>query len=611
MIKIKNTFRFYFILILLASNNTITVDSQVTSRKLYWSATCGPYTGETNMWGMKSYVRLNDKLKSLNNGIGLDARRSYCRGLPANFAASTMAEDVNICPVSIYTFAPVSWLDTTDPITWQNTADGLDSLAISNFVKSIPTNREVYFGYTHEPEAQCFGSNAVAGHTPDLYSRAFAKFVNAVVSAGRSNVHPCLVLMTWTFDPQSNRNPEDFNPVKYIKPAQLKEVIAGLDGYCGDPLITAKGLFEPCFLRMQKWGLSRFGIFETSAHASGVLNERTEWVESLGQWVNNGNGIAQNIELVSFFNCNVDAIASTKDWFIGDWSVDNTSKVYTMIDDGTINAYANTCIANSPLSENRLLGVYDFTTGVNQSKASNVVTGIALGDITSTSTSLKFKFTNNELKITNWPSTISNVSGSCINIPISKLATAKAFNISKVDVTLRRAYKRSIQMSYGNAVNSSQITFAKDSTYGKTVSLTYSLLEGTVGKGVTVSLIPEVSNSAKQYLSIRTSAKGLFDEVSVEKIEVYGTITYPNDIITNNDSESESYYKVFVNSNNQITVHAPEKSQVDVCNLMGKQIKKIITSSANETISSSFLPGTYLVVLTVDGKIKKQKIVIR
>jgi len=600
MIKMKNTFGLSLFLIFFASNTTIPVNSQTinTSRKLYWSASAGSFTGEKYMWRINPWIRLNNMIKSLNNGKGLDAYRCYDQKTHVDFTTSSMAEAVNHCPVIAGTFR-------NKPATWQNTIDGSDSLVISNYVKSFPTNREIYLGYYHEPEPEALGTTGIPGNTPDLFLRAFAKFVDIVVSTGRTNVHPCLVYMTWTFDPESKRNPEDFNPVKYIKPAQLNRVIAGLDGYAADPLESAKGVFESPFLQMQKWGFSRFGIFETSVLPSDVPNERIAWVESLGQWVNSGVGIAKNIEIVSWWSCQVSDVLEP--WFIGTFSVDSTTGAYSMIDDGTIKAFANACMLNKPSNNNQLLGVYDFTTGGNQLKASNVVSGITMGDITSSS--LKFKFINDELRITNCTTAISITGGSCINIPITKLGSASAFNISKVDVTLKRLAKKPIQMNFGNTINSNQITFAKKTLFGKIGYHTYSLMEGTIGTIGTAGLIPEVNSLATQYLSIGTQADRLSDTVYIDKIEVYGTVNLKttssnNDIIGIN-------YKVFVNSNNQIVVQAPEKSQIDLYNLIGQHTKKIITTSANEIIENKLSAGYYVVKLTVEGHTLKQKIVIR
>ena len=666
--KSTNTFKFIFLFVFACIIAT-TVNSQTVNatRKLYWSASAGNFTGEQNMWSINPWFRLNNMIKSLNNGKSLDAYRCYDQKTHVNISTSSMAAAVNYCSVIAGTFRNI-------PATWQNTIDGSDSLVISNYVKSFPVNREIYLGYYHEPEPEALGTTGLPGNTPDLFLRAFAKFVDIVVSTGRTNVHPCLVYMTWTFDPMSLRNPEDFNPVKYIKPAQLSRVIAGLDGYSDDPLETAKGVFESPFLQMQKWGFSRFGIFETSVQPSDVPNERIAWVESLGQWINSGVGIAKNIEIVSWWSCQVSDVDVP--WFIGTFSVDSSTGAYSMIDDGTIKAFANACLLNKPSNNNQLLGVYDFTTGANQLKASNVMPGLTMGDITTKL--LRFSYKNDKIEIKNWPSAISISGGSCINIPITKLGTASAFNISKVDVTLRRsANKKPIQMNFGNAVNATQIAFAKDTPFGRKGYHTFSLLEGTVGTGKAAVLIPEVTSTATQYFSIGTATAGVNDTVYIDKIEVYGTVKYPitansnnalmgsvsggitecgaldtlnaipkvgyrfvnwtengtevskvnpyvftvtspRTLIANfttitgiNDSESESDYKVFVNSNNQIIVQAPEKSQVDVCNLMGKKIKKIITSSANETISSVFLPGAYIIMLTVDGKSIMQKIVIR
>ena len=295
----------------------ISDDKEVTGT--VWGASSASFIGE-NYGGIESWQRLNNRLKVSNGGFGMKGRRSYDTGIPVNFAASAMSADVGNCPVSIGSFKP----------NWIETVNGANNDAIIKFVQSIPNERIVYLTFYHEPEDDLTSQN-----TTDVLQQAFAQFVNIVLTANKPNVHPCFVLMTWTFKTQSGRNPDDFNMAKYLKPEQVKEVIAGLDGYADDPSVSAQEIFESGFAKMKIWGFTRFGIFETGAHSSSVATARSAWVNGLGQWVNS----RKDIELVSWFNNGNGQHAGPTGWYLGNWH--NNGTTYTWDDaDGTIAAYA-------------------------------------------------------------------------------------------------------------------------------------------------------------------------------------------------------------------------------------------------------------------------------
>jgi hypothetical protein len=288
--------------------------------KTIWAASSASFIGE-NLGGIESWQRLNSRLKAANGGHALQGRRSYDKGIPLNFASSAMAEDAGNCPVSIGSFKP----------DWVQTANGTNADAIMNFIKSIPDDRTVYLVFYHEPE-----DNVNSFQTSDVLLRAFARYVDIVLSSGKTNVHPCFVLMSWTFKTQSGRNPDDFNMGKYLKPGQIDKVIAGLDGYAQDPSMSAKSIFEAPFQKLATYGFTRFGIFETGAHASANdPADRAGWINGLGEWVNSRN----DIELVSWFNNGNGQHAGPTGWYLGTWNV--TGNVYSWDDsDGTVSAYS-------------------------------------------------------------------------------------------------------------------------------------------------------------------------------------------------------------------------------------------------------------------------------
>ena len=286
-----------------------------------WAASSAPFPGET--YGrIESWQRLNNRLKAANGGFGLMARRSYDTGIPANFAASGMADDVGIVSISI---------GEIKPLPWSKTADGSTYDQIKKFVQTIPADRKAYLVFFHEPEDNVSATNSI-----DDLQKAFAGFVTAVLDAKMTNVIPCYVLMSWTFNPKSNRVPENYNMAKYLKPEQLKEVVAGLDGYADDPTQSAKDVFDANFNKMGTWGFTRFGIFETACHAStSNPAARSTWVKGLGDWVNS----RKDIEVVSWFNSGIGDNAGPTGWYLGNWYKNGTS--FTWDDaDGTIAAYS-------------------------------------------------------------------------------------------------------------------------------------------------------------------------------------------------------------------------------------------------------------------------------
>ena len=285
-----------------------------------WGTSSGAFPGE-KITDLESWKRLNERVKSSNGGIALEGRRSYDRAIPSSWSTSAMAGDAGLCKVSFGSFKP----------NWTETVNGNNNEAMRNFIKSIPDDRIVYLTFYHEPE-----DNITAQNSLDVLQKAFAKFVDIVLTSGKPNVHPCFVLMTWTFKPQSKRDPDNYNFAKYLKPGQLKEVIAGLDGYADNPGVSAKEVFETGFAKIATWGFTRFGIFETGDHASATSPTlRSSWIKDFGQWVKSRN----DIELVSWFNNGNGQHAGPKGWYLGTWTKNGDNFILDD-EDGTIAAYA-------------------------------------------------------------------------------------------------------------------------------------------------------------------------------------------------------------------------------------------------------------------------------
>lgn len=286
-----------------------------------WGSSAAPFPGE-KINRIDAWKRLNEKIKSSNGGYGLEGRRTYDKGLPASWSVSVMAEDVGLCKVSFGSIKP----------DWTATANGSNYDSIKKFVQSIPDNRVVYLTFFHEPEDNIKQN----GYSAALLQSAFAKFVDAVLDAKKPNVHPCFVLMSYTFRSASGRNPDDFNLAAKLKPNQLDKVIAGVDGYSKTPeTVSAKSLFDPCFTKIASWGFTRFGIFETATKADSIQGSRARWIKELGGWVNS----RKDIDVVSWFHSGVGQNAGPTGWFLGNRSLVNDA-VTLNDDDGSIAAYS-------------------------------------------------------------------------------------------------------------------------------------------------------------------------------------------------------------------------------------------------------------------------------
>lgn len=291
------------------------------TQNVFWGSSAGPFPNEKGVSSVQAWVRLNEKIKSLNEGHGLHARRTYDTSLPVSWESSVMAADENLCKVSLYSFKT----------SWTTTANGSNYQAIKQFVQSIPDDRIVYLIFYHEPEDNGVG---------DLFTSAFAKFVDAVLDAGKPNVHPTFVLMSWTWNPNSGRNPEDWNVAPKLKPGQISRVVAGLDGYSHDPVnISAESAIGRGigFNAMETWGFSRFGIFETSTRRMEGPNGRAKWISDLAAWVNRHG----KIEVVSWFHSGVGQNAGEEGWFLGQWWIDSNENYIWEDTDGSIAAYAS------------------------------------------------------------------------------------------------------------------------------------------------------------------------------------------------------------------------------------------------------------------------------
>ncbi|MEA4982620.1 MAG: hypothetical protein VB066_07870 [Paludibacter sp.] len=169
-----------------------------------------------------------------------------------------------------------------------------------------------------------------------------------------------------------------------------------------------------------------------------------------------------------------------------------------------------------------LLGTYNFTTGADQLKASGVADGITMGDIVIDPAKLTANYSSDAIEISNWATSMNISAGKCINIPLNKAASASEFNVSRVDIVLKRTTANKIQINFGNEANTfDSKTYTATTLHGTSSYATYALTEAT-GTGSVV--IPAKTDANTLYLSIGTMSASNTEVVYIDKIEIYGTV---------------------------------------------------------------------------------------
>jgi hypothetical protein len=170
-----------------------------------------------------------------------------------------------------------------------------------------------------------------------------------------------------------------------------------------------------------------------------------------------------------------------------------------------------------------LLGQYEFTTGANQLKASSVADGITMGDLVIDPTKLTLNYSSDAVEISNWGTFLGISAGRCINVPVTKSANASEFNISRIDIVLKRTTANKFGINFGNEVNTFDFkTYLAATLHGTSSYATYALTEGT---GTGAVLIPAKTDANTLYFSIATMSASTSEVVYFDKIEVWGTVS--------------------------------------------------------------------------------------
>lgn len=172
-------------------------------------------------------------------------------------------------------------------------------------------------------------------------------------------------------------------------------------------------------------------------------------------------------------------------------------------------------------AEEVLLGQYEFTTGADQTKPTGVVSGLTFSEIIINSAKVTSSYVGDAVETSNWGTSFNVNTGRCIQFSILKDATLSEFNVSRVDVTYKRAVAATKKMQLNAATFLNPNTFkpfSADVAYAGPDFETCSMTE-VLGE------IPAISDGSTQYLAVASQATAVTDVITFDKIEIYGTVT--------------------------------------------------------------------------------------
>jgi hypothetical protein len=176
-----------------------------------------------------------------------------------------------------------------------------------------------------------------------------------------------------------------------------------------------------------------------------------------------------------------------------------------------------------------LLGQYEFTTGTDQTKPTSVSSGITFSEIiigvgNIPSNAISASYSGDALLTSNW-STSANTGAAkkAVQFSITKDAATSGFKVNRVDVTFKRSVATTttsgkIQLNYGASYPTNMYTgYVSTGNIGTTTFNTYQMPTPS---------IPAVINTTPQYLAFGPSTATTADIITIDKIEVYGTVSF-------------------------------------------------------------------------------------
>ncbi len=196
-------------------------------------------------------------------GGNVNMRVTYSRGLPDTFQDHAAYGDGLVG-------AAYSWLSvkTFDP-------DGLyrfmDSIPVAQRERTIVT-------VWHEPEDNILNQEFSVQEWTDIQN-------HAALIGNDLGIATAAVLMTWTWDARSGRDPRAYADGSFVHP------MIGFDGYDDTGRYTPSELLAGPLKSAQDWGIENWGIRETGTARQGQAN-RNVWWRSLWEYTDIHGGSA-------------------------------------------------------------------------------------------------------------------------------------------------------------------------------------------------------------------------------------------------------------------------------------------------------------------------------
>jgi hypothetical protein len=271
--------------------NVCTVSVQ-NARQVFYRLRLRPmFIGAANTVLTGSGMNYQQSWADLDEEVGpLAIRRSYASGLVTYFPSTVAGIDPGK-RVSLFSFKA----------NWSEMAAGQHDADVRNLVNSIPAGHLTYLCWFHEPE----NDGTAASFVP-----AFRRFASVVKALGKPQVKVTLILMTWTWEAASGRNPNDWWPgAEYLDAVGLD----GYNSYNGTNKLTWKAvpdIFQTATDWVRAHGASEIGIAETGCreHLTNP-DAKAKWLRDGVKWAD-----AQRFSFFCYFDSDVGSSGNAGWW---------------------------------------------------------------------------------------------------------------------------------------------------------------------------------------------------------------------------------------------------------------------------------------------------------
>jgi len=205
--------------------------------------------------------------------------RIFHPGAPSNWKAATIAKGVD--------------LSVSFKIQPKDILSGANDAKLRAWFQSAPKDVTIYWTYFHEPENDI----QRGAFTPAQYRAAWQHVHKIAHETCQPNMHSTLILMSWTLDPLSGRNFDDYYPGSaYI------DVLAWdpYNHWSGTIYRDPKAIFEKVVSKSKAEG-KPFAIAETGSLLMGNDKGagRAAWLTSMAKYLRDNKAL-----YVSYFDTN-------------------------------------------------------------------------------------------------------------------------------------------------------------------------------------------------------------------------------------------------------------------------------------------------------------------